>query len=44
MENLIEKYFLAPIRIEQGYNIVNTVVYALLTVGLLYLILCHEFL
>jgi uncharacterized membrane protein len=38
MENLIEKYFLAPIRIEQGYNIVNTVVYALLTVGLLYLI------
>jgi uncharacterized membrane protein len=36
--NFIEKYFIAPILVEQGYNIFNTIVYALVALGALYLI------
>jgi uncharacterized membrane protein len=38
MKNLIEKYFLSPIRVEQGYNFVNTITYAVVALALLYAI------
>jgi uncharacterized membrane protein len=34
----IEEYFLAPISVEQGYNVVNTVSYAIIAFVLLYII------
>lgn len=34
----LDKYFIAPILAEQGYNIVNTITYAVLAFALLYLI------
>ncbi len=34
----IDEYFLSPIRVEQGYNFVNTVTYAIIALVLIYII------